>query len=67
MPVTLHQEPAPAVHTVVESPILLLHQPFDESPVIPAYNEADLYPHLFSVPPCTTDTRYHPHQYTVSF
>ena len=27
----------------------------------------DLYPHLFSTLPCTTDTHYHPHQYTISF
>jgi hypothetical protein len=63
----LHQGPAPAVLPVVEPAVLRPHQAFDESPVIPAYNEADLYPHLFSAPPCTADTRYHPHQYTVSF
>ena len=40
---------------------------WSESPVIPAYNEADLYPNLFSTPPCTVETRYHPHQYTVAF
>jgi hypothetical protein len=63
----LHQGPAPAVFSVVEPTVLLPHQQFDESPVIPAYNEADLYLHLFSAPSCTVDTRYHPHQYTVSF
>jgi hypothetical protein len=63
----LHQGPAPAVFPIIEPAVLLLHRHFNESPVIPAYNEADLYPHLFSTPPCTADTRYHPHQYTVSF
>jgi hypothetical protein len=63
----LHRGPTPAVFPIIEPTILWPHQPFDESPVIPAYNEADLYPHLFSAPPCTADTRYHPHQYTVSF
>jgi hypothetical protein len=58
---------APAVLPVVEPPVLRLHSPADESPVIPAYNEADLYPNLFAPPPCTAETRYHPHQYTVAF
>jgi hypothetical protein len=47
----LHQGPAPAVFPVVEPAVLLPHRQFDESPVIPAYNEVDLYPHLFSAPP----------------
>jgi hypothetical protein len=63
----LHQGPTPAIFPIVEPAVLLPHQHFDESPIIPAYNEADLYPHLFSAPPCTADTRSHPHQYTVSF
>jgi hypothetical protein len=63
----LHQGPAPAVLPIVEPAVLLPHQHFNKSPVIPAYNEADLYPHLFSAPPCTADTCSHPHQYTVSF
>jgi hypothetical protein len=63
----LHQGPTPTVLYVVKPAILLPHQPFNESPVIPAYNEADLYPHLFSAPPCTADTCCHPHQYTISF
>jgi hypothetical protein len=63
----LHQGPTPAILPIVEPAILLPHQHFDESPVIPAYNKAYLYPHLFSAPPCTADTCYHPHQYTVSF
>jgi len=63
----LHRGPTPAIFPIVKPTILRLHQHFDESPVIPAYNEADLYPHLFSALPCTTDTRYHPHQYTVSY
>jgi hypothetical protein len=63
----LHQGPAPAVLPTVEAAVLCPHQHFDESPVIPAYNKADLYPHLFSALPCTADTRYHPHQYTISF
>jgi hypothetical protein len=63
----LHRGPTPAVFPIVEPAVLRPHQAFDESPVIPTYNEADLYPNLFSAPPCTTDTCYHPHQYTVSF
>jgi hypothetical protein len=63
----LHRGPTPAIFHIVEPAVLRPHQPFDESPVIPAYNEADLYPHLFSTPPCTADTRYHLHQYTISF
>jgi hypothetical protein len=47
----LHQGPAPAVFPIVEPAILLPHQCFDKSPIIPAHNEADLYPHLFSAPP----------------
>jgi hypothetical protein len=63
----LHRGPIPAVFPVVEPTVLHPHQPFDESPVIPTYNEVDLYPHLCSTPPCTMDTCYHPHQYTISF
>jgi hypothetical protein len=63
----LHRGPTPAVLPIVEPAILWPHQLFDKSPVIPTYNEADLYPHLFSTLPCTMDTCYHPHQYTVSF
>jgi hypothetical protein len=63
----LRRGPTPTIFRFVKPTILLPHQPFNESPVIPAYNEADFYPHLFGVPPCTTDTHYHPHQYTVSF
>jgi hypothetical protein len=59
--------PTPAILCIIEPAVLLPHQPFNESPVIPAYNEADLCPNLFSTLPCTVDTRYHPHQYTVSF
>jgi hypothetical protein len=53
--------PTPAVLCKVEPAILLPHRLFDESSLIPAYSEADLYPHLFSTPPCTADTHYHPH------
>ena len=63
----LYRGPTPAIFPIVEPTILCPHQAFDESPVIPTYNEADLYPHLFSALPCTVDTHYHPHQYTVSF
>ena len=63
----LHRGSTPAVLRIVEPAVLSPHRLFDESPIIPNYNEADLYPHLFSALPCTTDTRYHPHQYTVSF
>jgi len=63
----LHRGPTPTIHHVVGPTILLLHQPFDKSPVIPTYSEVDLYPHLFSALPCTVDTHYHPHQYTISF
>ena len=57
----------PTILPIVENPVLRLHSPADESPVIPAYNEADLYPNLFAAPPCTAETCYHPHQYTVAF
>jgi hypothetical protein len=63
----LHRGPTPAVLPTVEPAVLWPHQLVDESPVIPAYNEADYYPHLFAALPCTADTCYHPHQYTVSF
>jgi hypothetical protein len=61
----LRRGPTPAVLPRVEPAVLRPHQLIDEDPVIP--NEADFYPHLFSAPPCTAETRYHPHQYTVSF
>jgi hypothetical protein len=63
----LHRGPTPTVFPIVEPTVLCPHLFFDKSPVIPTNNEADLYPHLFSAPPCTADTRYHPHQYTISF
>jgi hypothetical protein len=63
----LHRGPTPALFPTIEPAILWPHQLIDESPVIPAYNEADYYPHLFAALPCTADTCYHPHQYTVSF
>jgi hypothetical protein len=53
--------PTPTIFPLVEPTVLQPHQPFNESPVIPAYNEADLYPHLFSALPCTADTHCHPH------
>jgi hypothetical protein len=63
----LHQGPTPAIFPTIEPAILLPHQHFNESPVIPTHNEAEFYPHLFSALPCTTDTHYHPYQYTISF
>jgi hypothetical protein len=63
----LRRGPTPAILHIVEPAILSPHQLFDESPIVPAHSEVDFYPHLFSAPPCTADTHYHPHQYTVSF
>jgi hypothetical protein len=57
----------PTVFPIIEPPILQLHSPANESPVIPTYNEVDLYPNLFHTPPCTAETCYHPHQYTITF
>jgi len=56
----LRRGPTSTILCVVEPAVLLPHQPFNESPVIPTYNEADLYPYLFSAPPCTADTCSHP-------
>jgi hypothetical protein len=75
-PITVIPSPAPetpvlqstpAIFSVIKPSILCLHSPANESPIIPAYNEAELYPNLFSTLPCTAETCYHPHQYTVSF
>jgi hypothetical protein len=63
----LHRGPTPAVFPTIEPAILWPHQLVNKSPVIPTHNKADYYPHLFATLPCTADTHYHPHQYTVSF
>jgi hypothetical protein len=63
----LHRGPTPTIFPTIEPTVLWPHQLVNESPVIPAYNEVDYYPHLFAAPPCTADTHYHPHQYTISY